>query len=258
VSADTAITWADDTFNPWWGCFKISPGCKHCYADAFDHRLGGDHWGIDAPRRFFGEKHWSEPRKWNAKAIALGVRRRVFCASMADVFEDRRDLDVWREKLWALIGATAAGLDWLLLTKRPDAISRLIPADGLPRNVWLGTTVEDLDHAWRVDELVKTPAAVHFVSYEPALGPIATAVPSWDIDWLVCGDESGRVRRPAHPDWFRDVRDACAESGIAFHLKQWAGVDSVGIAGKRVGGKIHLPVLDGAVHAAFPVPGAKP
>lgn len=250
MGKDSAITWTHHTFNPWWGCWKISPGCKHCYADAFDHRLGGSHWGADAPRRFFGEKHWNEPLKWASAALRAGERHRVFCASMADVFEDRRDLDEWRTKLWFLIDKTNDALDWLLLTKRPDRIDRLMPAAGFGRNVWLGTTVEDMEHAWRVDALTTVPAAVHFVSWEPALGPVDVA--GWDIDWLVCGDESGRVRRPAEVDWFRAARDACERDGIAFHMKQWAGADAVGIGGRRVGGKIHLPVLDGRVHDAFP------
>jgi protein gp37 len=251
MAENSAITWTHHTFNPWWGCFKISPGCTHCYADAFDHRLGGRHWGKDAERKFFGEKHWNEPRKWAKRAAAAGVRERVFCASMADVFEDRRDLDAERAKLWPLIRETPS-LDWLLLTKRPDAIDRLFPVD-VPPNIWLGTTVEDADYAWRVADLVRIPALVHFVSWEPALSPIAQLIPRWTgIDWLVCGDESGRVRRPAEVDWFRAARDACERQGIAFHMKQWAGADVPGIEGVRKGGKIHLPVLDGRVHGAFP------
>lgn len=247
MSAGTAITWADDTFNPWWGCAKVSPGCKHCYADAFDHRLGGSHWGVDADRKFFGDKHWREPMKWNAAAIRSGVRRRVFCASMADVCEDRRDLDVHRARLSDLINATAAGLDWLLLTKRADKLDLMPYAP----NIWRGVTVEDSAHEWRVDSLRETKATVRFISYEPALGPLA-GVNLTGIHWIVCGNESGRVRRPAQVSWFRDLRDQCAAEGVRFHFKQWAGADSDGIEGRRTGGKIHLPMLDGAVHAAFP------
>jgi len=248
MAEHSAITWTDATFNPWWGCFKISPGCKHCYADAFDHRLGGSHWGKDAPRRFFGDAHWNEPVKWNAKAAREGVRRRVFCSSMADVFEDRRDLDEHRDRLWKLIDATQ-NLDWLLLTKRPENFGMLPTA---PVNVWRGVTVEDADHLWRVDHLRATGAAVRFISYEPALGPIASALNLDGIDWIVTGDESGQVRRPADVQWFADVRDMCAAAGVAFHFKQWAGEPDARIGGQRVSGKIHLPILDGRVHAAFP------
>ncbi len=249
MAKDSPITWTDSTFNAWWGCFKISPGCKHCYADAFDHRLGGDHWGEKAPRRFFGDKHWNEPLKWSAAAIDAGIRRRVFCSSMSDVFEDRRDLDPHRERLWKLIDATAGGLDWLLLTKRPENFGMLPTA---PPNVWRGVTVEDADYLYRVDILRRTPAAVRFISYEPALGPIADALNLDGIDWIVCGDESGKVRRPASVQWFADLRDKCVAAGVAFHFKQWAGAPDARIGGARVSGKIHLPILDGRVHAAFP------
>lgn len=249
MSKDSPITWTDDTFNAWWGCFKISPGCKHCYADAFDHRLGGEHWGQDAPRRFFGDKHWNEPLKWNAAAMAAGIRRRVFCSSMSDVFEARRDLDPHRERLWKLIDATIGGLDWLLLTKRPENFGMLPTA---PPNVWRGVTVENADYLDRVRWLQATVAPVRFISYEPALGPIADKVDLTDINWIVCGDESGQVRRPAEVQWFADLRDKCEAAGVAFHFKQWAGAADQRIGGKSTGGKIHLPVLDGRVHAAFP------
>lgn len=250
MSKDSPITWTTHTFNPWWGCTKVSPGCTNCYADAFDHRLGGKHWGATAERKFFGDKHWREPLKWAKDAASRGVRERVFCASMADVFEDRRDLDEHRLRLRGLIDATAGGLDWLLLTKRADRFDLLPPGQRL--NVWLGVTCENADAAWRVDELRKQDAAVRFISYEPALGPIADAVNLDGIDWIVAGDESGTKRRPALVQWFADVRDKCQREGVAFHLKQWAGALNPRIDGQRTGGKIHLPILDGVQHAAFP------
>ena len=87
--AETKIEWADYTFNPWWGCQRVSPACEHCYAETFDKRIGGHHWGPPehTPRRFFGDSYWQNPIKWNAAAVAAGVEKRVFCASMADVFE---------------------------------------------------------------------------------------------------------------------------------------------------------------------------
>lgn len=254
MAEHSAITWTDATFNPWWGCTKVSPGCTNCYAAAFDKRVGGDHWRPGGARRFFGEKHWREPLKWNAKAARDGKRLRVFCASMADVFEDHPDLVDERMKLWPLINATPH-LDWLLLTKRPENMPRWLPwsKDGRPwSNVWIGATVENAEHAWRADRLREVGAVVHFLSYEPAIGPIADAVNLTGIDWIVAGDESGPRRRPAAVDWFRDVRDKCEREGVVFHLKQWAGVPVDGIDGPRTGGKIHLPVLDGQQHAAFP------
>src|SRR5882762_9757042 len=102
MGKNSSIEWTDHTFNPWWGCTKVSPGCKHCYAEAFARRIGNDIWGAQAERRFFGDAHWREPLKWNVEAARAGVRRRVFCASMADVFENRAELAPLRERLWRL------------------------------------------------------------------------------------------------------------------------------------------------------------
>src|SRR4051812_43802331 len=119
MAKDTKIEWTDSTFNPWMGCVRMSPACKHCYAETIASRFGLAEWGARVPRRFFGEDHWREPLRWDRAAQRDGSRRRVFCASMADVFEDRRDLDPWRVRLGELIASTP-NLDWLLLTKRPD------------------------------------------------------------------------------------------------------------------------------------------
>ena len=182
------IEWTTHTFNPWWGCVKVSPACKHCYAESWAKRVGKNVWGINADRRFFGDKHWAEPLKWNVAAGASGQRMRVFCASMADVFEDRRDLDVHRERLWKLIEATP-NLDWLLLTKRPELVTRFAPwRDDWPPNVWLGTTVEDQKNAEeRLPYLTSIPAAVRFISAEPLLGPVEIGPWADQLDWVITG-----------------------------------------------------------------------
>lgn len=180
----TEIQWCDATFNPWWGCIKVSDGCKNCYANSLDKRYGGNHWGPNSERRLFGDKHWAEPLKWNKEAQTAGVRKRVFCASMADVFEDREDLEEQRDRLWATIAETPF-LDWLLLTKRPENIGDMIPwSDGNPNNwwkadvsmwpnVWLGTSVENQQAAdERIPHLLDVPATVRFLSCEPLLGPV--------------------------------------------------------------------------------------
>lgn len=259
----TAISWCDYTFNPWEGCEKISPGCKNCYAAALNAWLRkGENWGPDGTRRFFGAAHWRKPIAWDAAALAASVRRRVFCASVGDVFEDRDELAEHRERLWALIDR-CRNLDWLLLTKRPENFDRMLPwgmggpfAHAWP-HVWLGVTAEDQEHAaQRIPILQTTAAAVRFVSYEPALGPI-----DWrrflsispNIHWVIFGDESGRGRRDAELEWARETRDACVKHGVAFHFKQWCGGDVSGVAGDRDRRrKIHLPILDGSRHAAFP------
>jgi protein gp37 len=222
VAKYSKIEWTTHTFNPWWGCVKMSPACKFCYAESWSKRLGGQLWGINAPRRFFGEKHWLEPLAWNRQAERDGKRARVFCASMADVFEDRRDLDAEREKLWDLIERTPS-LDWLLLTKRPDLVSSTVPwGDAWPRNVWLGTTTEDQEWAdKRLAALADIPAKVRFISAEPLLGPLKLGKWARHVNWVITGGESGPHARPSSPSWFRALMNECMAAEIPFHFKQW-------------------------------------
>lgn len=229
MGQNSKIEWTHHTFNPWWGCEKVSPACKHCYAQSWAQRLALNLWGGDnTPRRFFSDSHWQDPLKWNREAAAAGERRRVFCASMSDVFEDRRDLDAPRARLWKLIEATP-WLDWLLLSKRAETISRLVPW-GLnwPANVWIGTTVENQEYAsLRVPILTEIPAAVRFVSCEPLLGPLdlrpwlATDARPLGINWVIAGGESGPRSRPMNPLWAEDLRDQCIDHNVPFHFKQW-------------------------------------
>jgi protein gp37 len=228
MAKNSKIEWTHHTFNPWWGCERVSPACKHCYAEAWAHRLGFDLWTKGAPRRMLSDAYWRQPLTWNAEAVASGVRARVFCASMADVFENRADLNAPRARLWALIELTP-NLDWLLLTKRPQHIDRLVPwGQHWPHNVWLGTTIETQRWAERrAPLLVQQPAAVRFVSCEPLLGPLDLAdwlKPNADghaIDWVITGGESGHRARPMNPAWARSLRDQCKDHGTGFHFKQW-------------------------------------
>lgn len=210
--AETSIEWCDFTFNPWEGCSKVSPGCKHCYAEARDRRFHrGEHWGPAGVRRRTSGDNWRKPLAWDRAAVQANVaadlagkprppRPRVFCASLADVFEDRPELVPWRAELLDLIARTPF-LDWLLLTKRPQNITPLLRStlaffeasrrsfcdaaitlrlwlDGVgndgtpwpPPNVWLGTTVEDQQRAnERIPALLEVPAVVRFLSCEPLL-----------------------------------------------------------------------------------------
>jgi protein gp37 len=230
MAKNSTIEWTHHTFNPWWGCSKVSPACTNCYAEAWAKRVGQNVWGNRADRRTFGESHWEQPLRWDSEAEQFRTRYRVFCASMADVFEPRKDLSEERAKLWELIAATQ-NLDWLLLTKRPGSISSLAPwRDGCwPDNVWLGTTVES--QVWadrRLPLLLKYPAKRRFLSCEPLLGPLDLS--KWitnrqsglfPIDWIIAGGESGPGARPMLPGWARSLRDQCDDADIPFHFKQW-------------------------------------
>lgn len=223
MAHDTPIECAHHTHNPWWGCTKVNQDCEHCYAWHFASvRLGLPIWGPGADRRFFNDKHWDEPLRWNRKAEARSERHRVFCASMADVFEDRPDLQPQRRRLWKLISATPH-LDWLLLTKRPGNIPEMFPwfwNDHPQQNVWLGTTSGHQKAAAQfIKQLTKVPARVHFLSVEPLLEQVRLDLSG--IDWVICGGESGPKARPMNPDWARSVRDQCQAAGVAFFFKQW-------------------------------------
>jgi protein gp37 len=228
MAKNSSIEWTHHTFNPWWGCTKVSPGCQHCYAEAWAKRVGQNVWGSNSDRRLFGDAHWEEPLHWNAEAEQDRIRRRVFCASMADVYEARPDLAAQRERLWTLITATP-WLDWLLLTKRPQNIKRFSPwSTDWPENIWLGTTVENQKWAVeRIPRLLRFPVVRRFLSCEPLLGPVDLS--QWindghslfPIDWVIAGGESGAHARAMLPGWARRLRDQCREADIPFHFKQW-------------------------------------
>lgn len=252
MAENTAIEWADHTFNPWIGCTKISPACDHCYAEGWAKRSGLVKWG--GTRRRTSGPTWAEPRKWQRQAAAFhaahGRRQRVFCASLSDVFDNQVPTG-WRDDLWALIRDTP-DLDWLLLTKRPMNIAGMLPAywGEVKGHVWLGTTVEDQARAdQNIPHLLQHDAAVRFVSIEPMLGPVhmrhylqpVDGIPGacfdidgdrWhplggcrhcqrSLDWVIAGGESGPGARPSHPDWFLSLRDQCAAAGVPFLFKQW-------------------------------------
>jgi len=265
MGEQTAISWCDHTFNMWWGCWKIADECKFCYADSTAARYAPGHWGREAPRRFFGDDHWKQPIKWNAKALRDGVRRRVFVGSMMDWAEQHpdpeinRQMDAYRGRLWKLIDE-CRGLDWLLLTKRIDDVDPLLPWTVKPwPHVWIGVTAGTRESLAKVITLRTITAAVRFVSCEPLLEHITAT--DWDsalgslvdyfgedmdvpaVNWLIVGNESGPKRRPAQLDWVRTAREAAARHAVAFHFKQWVEAN---------GKKTHLPVLDGRQHAAFP------
>jgi len=229
----TSIEWCDYTFNPWWGCTKVSAGCKNCYAEDLDKRYSnGAHWGVGKPRRTMSDAYWREPYKWDHLAGNLGVRRRVFCASMADVFDDEAPKHQL-ERLFDVITETPH-LDWLLLTKRPERMRAFFTGAAregdLWPNVWCGTSVEDQEQAdVRIPELLATPATVRFLSCEPLLGPVdltdyiaygagqnftSDHQDRWSemrypITWVIVGGESGPRARPMDLAWARSLIAQC-------------------------------------------------
>jgi len=304
MAESTAIEWTDATFNPWIGCTKVSPACDHCYAARQDEFRKWTPEGWGGPRRRTSAALWKHPEKWNAQPFAecsacrwrgevreaptqdapgetvhlcpacgkqalREARRRVFCASLADVFDNEVPPE-WRADLFRLIEKTP-NLDWLLLTKRiGNASAMMFEARGghlpLLPNVWLGATVVTQEEADRdIPKLLATPARVRFLSIEPMLGPVGLGrfllrccghlvpgndhgvygteppqccgqpEPSFDLDWVIAGGESGPKARPMHPDWARSLRDQCAAAGVPFLFKQWGewSPDDPGESGPR-------------------------
>ena len=272
MAENSKIEWCDHTFNPWIGCTKISPACDNCYAERFGKRIGVK-WGTGAERRRTSISNWKQPKRWNRKAeIAHKAwekfkathpgltdsdleeagfikprRPRVFCASLADVF-DNAISPKWRYELFDLISKTRY-LDWLLLTKRignadqmiMDAIPEIDKAgiEWPPSNVWLGITICNQAEADRdIPKLLSVPAAKRFLSIEPMLGPIdlaqSCAKYRWidfdgveccamprRLDWVICGGETGKNARPMHPYWPSRLRNQCNAASVPFFFKQW-------------------------------------
>lgn len=260
MAENTKIEWADHTFSPWTGCTKVSPACDHCYAEGWAKRSGHVKWGSGQPRRRTSDANWRMPLKWNREAERTGVRPRVFCASLADVFDNEVD-PAWRADLFKLIADTQ-NLNWLLLTKRVGNVMKManevadMPRTGShtghliahqwrngspPKNVWLGATVVNQEEADRdIPKLLTVPAAKRFLSIEPMLGPMLLPferLREWNriallnqqehavsrIDWVIVGGESGPGARPMSPDWARSIRDQCEEAGVALFVKQMGG-----------------------------------
>lgn len=266
MSENTKIEWTDHSWNPWEGCQRVGPGCDHCYAETRNARFGGgraQNWGPGAPRRRTSAVNWRKPFRWNlahaAFAAVHGRRQRVFCASLADVFDNEVPiewfidmLDVWRQ---------TPNLDKLVLTKRVgNAMKRLgeafnelllrddcaenplVPwlatwiAGNAPADIWVGATIVNQGEAERdIPKLLRVPAKIRFLSMEPLLGQVdvfstitgellhtsGNEYNPGSIDWVIAGGESGSDARPMHPAWPRSLRDQCAAAGVPFVLKQW-------------------------------------
>lgn len=251
---DSNIEWTDKTWNPWSGCRKVSAGCANCYAAALPPSMRRNAvWGADTPRMRASAAYLEEPFAWQRKAVYLGKRIKVFCASTADFFEDREELDPWRDDAIRTMEATP-NLDWLVLTKRTENAVRYLQGREMPKNVSVGTSVENQAAAVeRIHHLLNVRARL-FLSMEPLLGAVdlenirvrvndlgrddtlhlnaLTGAFQWQeareevgttnrISWVIVGGESGRNARPMHPDWARSIREQCVSAGVPFFFKQW-------------------------------------
>lgn len=281
MAEKTNIAWCDSTWNPWIGCTKVGPGCDNCYAEELmDKRWRRVQWGSGNARQKTSASNWQAPLHWEKRheafALAHGRRRRVFCASLADVFDNDAPPQ-WRADLLELI-RQCGNLDFLLLTKRVGNVTRMLQdvasmlrgehgaqaernpglpvarldllawierwlAGDAPPNVWLGATmVNQAEYDRDVRKLLAVDASVRFLSVEPMLGPIRGGLDLHGLDWVIVGGESGAKARPIQREWIDSLRRECDAAGVAFFFKQWGGrtADAGGCA------------LDGAEAKAWP------
>jgi protein gp37 len=214
--AETSIEWTDRVWNPVTGCTKISPGCKHCYAERMAKRLEG----MGQPNYRNGFKLTLQPQMLD---IPLGWKspQRIFVNSMSDLFHVdvpleyiRRVFDVMWRANWH---------QYQILTKRSERLRELSPKLDWPKHVWMGVSVENADYVHRIDDLRHTGAVVKFLSLEPLLGPLPK-LNLRGIDWVIVGGESGPGARPMDSRWVKDLRDQCLRADVSFFFKQWGGV----------------------------------
>lgn len=231
MGKDSNIAWTKSTWNPWIGCTRVGPGCDHCYAENMDSRKrwgGVTHWGAGVPRHRTSASNWKQPLVWNRQAAASGEFWPVFCASLADVFDNEAP-DQWRIDLWQLISETPA-LTWLLLTKRIGLAPKRWPP-----NVWIGMTAvtqEEFDRD--IGKLAEIDATVRWLSLEPQISTIDISSAAGIAQWAITGGESGRYARRYDVAWPRKIVADCRRSGIAPFVKQlgahitWGGGSSPG------------------------------
>lgn len=222
MAENTKIEWADHTFNPWMGCTKVSPACDNCYAaEMMDTRYGRVRWGAGEPRIRTAPSNWAKPRKWNRETPGAFV----FCASLADVFDNEVD-SAWRADLFALIRATP-NLTWLLLTKRIGNVEKMVGHyDNWPSNAALGATMAtQVEYERDAVKLAMARRALDplftFGSFEPLLGEIK--LDHQAPDWIIVGGESGPNARPMNLEWARSLKRQSSDLGRVFNFKQVGG-----------------------------------
>lgn len=236
MALGSSIEWTEATWNPVTGCDKVSPGCKHCYAERMAERLQA----MGQPNYRDGFALTLQPAMLR-RPLGWKKPKTIFVNSMSDLFHDRvpeayvrQVFEVMREAHWHR---------FQVLTKRAERLAELAPRIDWPPNVWMGVSVESARYLPRVDALRATGARVKFLSLEPLLGPL----PGLDlrgIDWVIVGGESGPRAREMSPSWARDLRAQCERSGVAFFFKQWGGRNKKR-AGRELDGRTwdELPVV---------------
>ncbi len=228
MGANTAIEWTDTTWNPLTGCTKISPGCKHCYAERMSLRLQsmGQPNYANGFKLTLHEHMLDQPLSWRKP-------RTVFVNSMSDLFH--RDVPTeFIQRVFAVM-RRASQHRFQVLTKRSKRVADLSGEIDWPENVWMGVSVENADYTFRIDHLRQTGAAVKFLSVEPLLGPLPD-LNLTGIDWVIVGGESGPGARPMTSEWVTDIRDQCVAAEVPFFFKQWGGVNK-GRTGRQLEGR---------------------
>ena len=261
MGENTKVEYVKHSFSPWWGCSRKSRGCKACFAADNARRWGhSDLWHLHGPRRVVSDDQWRKPLKWNREAEQEGVRARILCGTMCDVFEDHPAVPGARARLFDLVAATP-WLLWLFFTKRPENVNDLVPwGDDWPDNTGLIASTEDQNAVdERVPLVLSTAAPLKGLSVEPLVGPATLSMCSWAppggeglagvhnpltgewwpavgdcaeeyagrrtdqarLDWIIVGGESGRKASPMHPRWVSDLYRECQDSNVPMWLKQW-------------------------------------
>ncbi|MBI5464526.1 MAG: phage Gp37/Gp68 family protein [Ignavibacteriales bacterium] len=236
MAQQSSIEWTEATWNPVTGCSKISPGCKHCYAERMALRLQA----MGSPRYRNGFKVTLQedlvelPLSWKSPKL-------IFVNSMSDLFHKNIPADFIVKVFQTM--KEAHWHSFQLLTKRSERLATLAPYLPWPKNVWMGVSVESQDYVERIHDLKKVPAAVRFLSIEPLIAPI-TRLPLRGIDWVIVGGESGPGAREMKPEWVRHIRRRCREMNVRFFFKQWGGVN------KKAAGRL----LNGRTYDEMPLP----
>ncbi len=228
MAVNSSIEWTESTWNPITGCTKISPGCKHCYAERLAIRLQA--MGVKNYRNGFQltlhEDLLDLPLRWKKPQV-------VFVNSMSDLFHE----DVPKSFILRVFD-TMVRTPWhrfQILTKRSDQLLELDALLPWTSNIWMGVSVENQDYTFRVDDLRKTGAAIKFLSLEPLLGPLSR-LNLEGIDWVIVGGESGPGARPMEKAWVQDILKQCQRADVPFFFKQWGGVNKKK-AGRRLNGR---------------------